>query len=38
MLQRAGIGVAFMPKDEIVTARGIKVIREPDLANVLQFV
>jgi phosphoserine phosphatase len=38
MLQRAGIGVAFMPKDEIVTARGIKVICEPDLANVLQFV
>lgn len=38
MLQSAGIGIAFMPKDEIVTAPGIRVIREPDLASVLQFV
>lgn len=37
MIQRAGVGIAFMPKDnEIAKATG-KIVQEPDLFKVLEF-
>jgi phosphoserine phosphatase len=39
MIQRAGVGVAFMPKDEeIVKASSSRIVRKPDLLQVLEFV
>ena len=37
MLQRAGVGVAFMPKDEEIKKATDKIVREPDLLKVLEF-
>ena len=38
MIQRAGIGVAFMPKDEKIKKASDKIITEPDLLKVLNVV
>jgi len=38
MIQRAAIGVAFMPKDEQIANATDKVVQEPDLLKVLAFV
>jgi phosphoserine phosphatase len=38
MIQRAGVGVAFMPKDEEIKRASNKMIIEPDLVKVLKFV
>lgn len=38
MIQRAGVGVAFMPKDEEIKKASNKVVSEPDLFKVLNFV
>ena len=38
MIQRAGIGVAFMPKDEEIKKASDKIVTEPDLLKVLNFV
>jgi phosphoserine phosphatase SerB len=38
MIQRAGVGVAFMPKDEEIKKSSNKIISEPDLLKVLSFV
>jgi phosphoserine phosphatase len=38
MVQRASIGVAFMPKDEQIANATSKVVQEPDLLRVLDFV
>jgi phosphoserine phosphatase len=38
MIQRAGIGISFMPKDDIIAKASKNVIREPDMLNVSQFV
>jgi phosphoserine phosphatase len=38
MIQRAGVGVAFMPKDEEIKKASDKVVSEPDLFKVLNFV
>ena len=37
MIQRAGVGVAFMPKDEEIKKATDKIISEPDLLKVLEF-
>ena len=37
MIQRAGIGVAFMPKDEEIRKASDKIVTEPDLLKVLEF-
>lgn len=37
MIQRAGVGVAFMPKDEELKRACSKVVTEPDLLKVLEF-
>jgi phosphoserine phosphatase len=37
MLQRAAIGIAFMPKDDSVLQATPHVVREPDLLKVLEF-
>jgi phosphoserine phosphatase len=37
MIQRAGVGVAFMPKDEEITKATDKIVSEPDLLKVLEF-
>ena len=38
MVQRSSTGVAFMPKDEQIANATDKVVREPDLLRVLDFV
>ncbi len=38
MIQRAGVGIAFMPKDPDVTSATDRVIHKPDLAEVLDIV
>ena len=38
MIQRAGIGISFMPKDDIIAKASKNVIREPDMLIVSQFV
>jgi phosphoserine phosphatase len=38
MIQRASTGVAFMPKDEQIANATDKVVKEPDLLRVLDFV
>ncbi len=38
MIQRAGVGVAFMPKDEEIKKASDKVVSEPNLFKVLNFV
>jgi phosphoserine phosphatase len=37
MIQRAGVGVAFMPKDEEIKKATDKIVNEPDLLKVLEF-
>jgi phosphoserine phosphatase len=37
MVQRAGIGIAFMPKDDLIAKAAKNVIREPDMLKVLEF-
>ena len=37
MIQRAGIGIAFMPKDNEIKKASDKIISEPDLLKVLEF-
>ena len=37
MIQRAGIGIAFMPKDAEIAKATDKVVQEPDLVKVLEF-
>jgi phosphoserine phosphatase len=37
MIQRAGVGVAFMPKDEEIKKASDKIISKPDLLKVLEF-
>jgi phosphoserine phosphatase len=38
MIQRAGVGVAFMPKDKEIKKVSDKIVSEPDLLKVLEFV
>jgi len=38
MIRRAGIGIAFMPKDEKVANSTNNVVREPDLLKVLEYI
>ena len=38
MIQRARVGVAFMPKDEEIKKASDKVVSEPDLLKVMNFV
>jgi phosphoserine phosphatase len=38
MIQRAGVGIAFMPKDEEIKKASDKIVSEPDLLKVLNFV
>jgi phosphoserine phosphatase len=37
MIQRAGVGVVFMPKDEEIKKASEKIVSEPDLLKVLEF-
>jgi phosphoserine phosphatase len=37
MIQRAGVGVAFMPKDEEIKKASDKIVSEPNLLKVLEF-
>lgn len=37
MVQRAGVGIAFMPKDTTISGIAGKVINKPDLSAVLEF-
>jgi phosphoserine phosphatase len=37
MIERAGVGVAFMPKDEEIKKASDKIVSEPDLLKVLEF-
>lgn len=37
MIQRAGVGVAFMPKDREIAKATNKIVQEPDLLRVLEF-
>ena len=37
MIQRAGVGVVFMPKDEEIKKASDKIVSEPDLLKVLDF-
>jgi hypothetical protein len=38
MIQRARVGVVFMPKDEEIKKASDKVVSEPDLLKVMNFV
>lgn len=38
MIKRAGVGVAFMPKDKEIAVASDKIVRESDLLKVLDFV
>jgi phosphoserine phosphatase len=37
MIQRAGIGISFMPKDDIIAKASKNVVREPDMLIVSRF-
>jgi HAD superfamily phosphoserine phosphatase-like hydrolase len=37
MIQRAGVGIAFMPKDDQIKKASDKIINIPDLLKVLEF-
>jgi len=37
MIQRAGVGIAFMPKDKEIKKASDKIVSEPDLLKVLEF-
>jgi HAD superfamily phosphoserine phosphatase-like hydrolase len=37
MIQRAGVGIAFMPKDDQIKKATDKIINEPDFLKVLEF-
>jgi phosphoserine phosphatase len=38
MIQRAGVGIAFMPKDKEIKKASDKIVNEPDLLKVLEFI
>jgi phosphoserine phosphatase SerB len=38
MIQRAGVGIAFKPKDKEIKKASDKIINEPDLLKVLEFI
>ncbi|HEX2471540.1 MAG TPA: HAD hydrolase family protein [Nitrososphaera sp.] len=38
MIRRAGVGIVFMPKDDEIKKASDKVVSEPDLLKVLNFV
>lgn len=38
MIRRAGVGIAFMPKDDAVISSANHVVREPDLLRVLEHI
>ena len=38
MIQCAGVGVAFMPKDAEIVKASTRIVREPDLLKVLKFI
>lgn len=38
MIQYAGVGVAFMPKDAEIVKASTRIVREPDLLKVLKFI
>lgn len=38
MIQRAGVGIAFMPKDDVIANATKNVVHEPDMLQVLEFV
>jgi phosphoserine phosphatase len=37
MIKRAGVGIAFMPKDEEIAKATDKIVQEPDLVKILEF-
>ncbi|HEV8386733.1 MAG TPA: HAD-IB family phosphatase [Nitrososphaera sp.] len=37
MIQRAGVGISFMPKDSVIAKASKNVVREPDMLIVSQF-
>jgi phosphoserine phosphatase len=37
MIQRAGVGIAFMPKDEDIKRASDKIVSKPDLLEVLEY-
>ena len=37
MVRRAGIGVSFMPKDDMIAKASDNVVQEPDMLRVLEF-
>jgi phosphoserine phosphatase len=37
MIQRAGVGIAFMPKDKEIKNASDKIVSEPDLLKVIEF-
>lgn len=37
MIKRAGVGIAFMPKDDAISSSTANIVREPDLMRVLDF-
>ena len=38
MIERAGIGIAMMPKDDVIRARSDAVVTSPDLSAIIPFV
>jgi phosphoserine phosphatase len=38
MIQRAGVGIAFMPKDKEIKKASDKIVNEPDLLKMLVFI
>jgi phosphoserine phosphatase len=38
MIKRAGVGVAFMPKDEDIVKSSDKIVKQSDLLKILEFV
>ncbi|MDE1830498.1 MAG: HAD hydrolase family protein [Thaumarchaeota archaeon] len=38
MIERAGLGIAMMPKDDIIKEKSDKVITSPDLSTIVPFV
>jgi phosphoserine phosphatase len=37
MVQRAGVGVSFMPKDDMIAKASNNVVQIPDMLRVLEF-
>jgi hypothetical protein len=38
MIKRAGVGVAFMPKDKEIVKASQKIVQDSDLLRILEFV